>query len=439
MRSVGLDIGTTTISAVIVDFDKKKVEKSYTIENNSFIQTQNEWEKIQDADLIIKKTVGLLETILNEYDNIKWIGLTGQMHGIVYVDENGKNVCPLYTWQDGRGEDICKEVDKKYSVKVSTGYGLVTHMYNLKNNLVPESAAKICKIMDYLGIVLAERKEPFIHSSNAASLGIFDVEKKCFMKEELEQLCVNIDILPEVTDSYEVIGNHKGIPVITAIGDNQVSFLGSVENMENSILVNMGTGGQVSVLSDKVCAGEDLETRPFNEGKYLIAGSSLCGGRAYALLQNFFKTYTEAAGIEGIDHYAVMASFLEKNAAAENLNNAGKINNKKLHIDTSFSGSRANPDKRGSITNIDVNNFTPQAFIRGVLEGMANELYQMYANVDESVKTNKNIMVASGNGIRKNIHLQKIMEETFGMKIIIAQNQEEAASGAALTGVNFNF
>lgn len=430
MRSIGLDIGTTTISAVIVDFDKKQVEKSYTIENNSFISTDNHWEKIQDADLIIKKTVNLLEKILVEYDNIKWIGLTGQMHGIVYVDKNGKNVSPLYTWQDGRGEDICNEVAEKYGAKVSTGYGLVTHMYNVRNNLVPKTAAKICTIMDYLGMVLTDKNEPYMHSSNAASLGMFDVEKKCFMKEELKQLGVDTDILPEVTDSYQIIGNHKVIPVMTAIGDNQASFLGSVENMDNSILVNMGTGGQVSVLSDKICSGEGLETRPFNEGRYLIAGSSLCGGRAYALLQNFFKTYTEAAGIEGIDHYAVMASFLDEKSAAKN---------KKLRVDTSFSGSRANPDKRGSITNIDVNNFTPQAFIRGVLEGMAEELYQMYANVDERVRADKNMLVASGNGIRKNIHLQNIMEETFGMKIQIAQNQEEAASGAALTGINYNF
>lgn len=430
MRAVGLDIGTTTISAVVVDTEKKEnmVVDSYTIENGSFIKTDNNWEKIQDADLIMGKTTGLLEEILEKHKDVAWIGLTGQMHGIVYVDENGKCVSPLFTWQDGRGEDICHKIDEMFGVKVSTGYGLVTHIYNLKNNLVPKTAAKICTIMDYLGMVLTERKEPYMHSSNAASLGMFNVEKKCFMKEELEQLGVDTEILPEVTDSYKVIGNHKGIPVMTAIGDNQASFLGSVENMDNSILVNMGTGGQVSVLSDKICIGEGLETRPFNGGKYLIAGSSLCGGRAYALLQNLFKTYTEAAGVEGIDHYAVMASFLDEKSA---------VKNKKLHIDTSFSGSRANPDKRGSITNIDVNNFTPQAFIRGVLEGMAEELYQMYANVDESVKADKNIMVASGNGIRKNIHLQNIMEETFGMKIQIAQNQEEAATGAALTGGHY--
>ncbi len=425
MRSVGLDIGTTTISAVIVDFNKKEVEKSYTIDNDSFIHTEYEWEKIQDADKIIKKTVKLLETILNEFDNIGWIGLTGQMHGILYVDKEGKNISPLYTWQDGRGENICKDMAKRYGVKVSTGYGLVTHMYNLKNNLVPKNAAKICTIMDYLGMVLTRRKEPYIHSSNAASLGMFDVAKKCFMKEELKKLAVDIDILPKVTDSYDVIGVYKGIPVMTAIGDNQASFLGSVKNMEKSILVNMGTGGQVSVLSDKVCIGEGIECRPFNEGKYLIVGSSLCGGRAYALLQNFFKSYTEAAGVKGIDHYAVMASLLDN----EN------IHNKKLCIDTSFSGSRANPDKRGSITNIDTNNFTPQAFIRGVLEGMADELYQMYSAVDEEVKLNKKIIVASGNGIRKNVHLQRIMEAKFRMKIQMAQNMEEAASGAAMTGV----
>lgn len=54
MIAVGLDIGTTTVSAVVVNCDKKKLEKSYTIPNNSFIKTKEEWEKIQDPECIFQ-------------------------------------------------------------------------------------------------------------------------------------------------------------------------------------------------------------------------------------------------------------------------------------------------------------------------------------------------------------------------------------------------
>ena len=50
----------------------------------------------------------------------------------------------------------------------------------------------------------------------------------------------------------------------------------------------MGTGGQISLLADRALDAEEIETRPFNEKSYLIVGSSLCGGRAYATLASFF-------------------------------------------------------------------------------------------------------------------------------------------------------
>lgn len=434
MRAIGVDIGTTTISAVVVDTETQTVEKAYTIENGSFIPSEENWNKIQDPDVIIRKATALLDKILETYDRVQWIGLTGQMHGIVYVDKNGKHVSPLYTWQDGSGDQtcfdgdsVCTAVNKKSGLKVFTGYGLVTHIYHIWKRQMPENAVKLCTIADYLGMILTGRTEPFIHSSNAASLGFFDVEQTEFMVEQLEDLGVDRTILPEVTDSYQKIGNYRNIPVITAIGDNQASFLGSVRNPEEAILVNMGTGGQISVLSDRYCTGEGIETRPFNEGKYLIAGSSLCGGRAYAMLADFFRMYTEAAGIDGIDHYRVMAEILRRESA-ENPED-------RLDIVTTFSGTREKPAQRGSVSGIGIHNLTPGAMIYGVLDGMAEELFKMYSQIDRNVIENKEIMIASGNGIRKNIYLQHIMEKKFGLKLQIAENKEEAAYGAAMTGM----
>ena len=70
------------------------------------------------------------------------------MHGIVYVDNDGKAVSPLYTWQDNRGNLILNnnityaEFLTDYSgYNLSTGYGLVTHFY-----ILPEGAVKLCTI-----------------------------------------------------------------------------------------------------------------------------------------------------------------------------------------------------------------------------------------------------------------------------------------------------
>lgn len=263
-----------------------------------------------------------------------------------------------------------------------------------------------------------------MHSSNAASLGLYDAKKNGFRADILQKAGADADILPEVTDDFISVGSYKGIPVSAAIGDNQASFLGSVENAADSVLVNMGTGGQISILSDTYFTAKGIEARPFVKGHYLLAGSSLCGGRAYALLEHFFRSYAEAAGITGVDHYSVMGKILDE-----------KNDGEKLKVNTTFSGTREKPEKRGSIKNIGTENFTPKALIGGVLEGMAEELYKMYRKIEKGLAGPKTRMVASGNGIRKNRHLQEVMSEKFGMGLELAKREEEAAYGAAVSGM----
>lgn len=426
MKALGIDIGTTTISAVVMDIDTQKVEKAYTINNNSFLAAGHVWEKLQNPAVIIVKAKNLVDSILEEYTEIERIGMTGQMHGIVYLDKEGSAISPLYTWQDRRCDEKCFDgkcisqiIEEKTGKTVPTGYGLATHIYNLKVGSVPQNAVQICTIMDYLGMVLTGEKRPLVHSSNAASLGFYDAEAGGFVKEDLERLGVDIGILPTVTEYFTFLGEYRGRLVSVAIGDNQASFLGAVHDMENTVLVNIGTGGQISVLSDHCFMAENIEARPFTKGEYLLAGSSLCGGRAYATLEKFFKIYAQAMGVTETNHYAVMEKLLETREETE-----------RLIVDTRFSGTRSESERRGKIEGISTENFTPAALIYGVLEGMAQELYDMYQVIVAETDRRKVKMIASGNGIRKNVWLQRILSQKFHMSVQLAEYEEEAAVGA---------
>lgn len=431
MKTLGVDIGTTTISAVVMDMDKSKVIKDYTIGNGSFLTTSYLWEKIQDPVVIITKARNLIDKILKDYPEIERIGLTGQMHGIVYLNERGNAVSPLYTWQDRRcdekyfdGKSISQFIEDRTGRKVPTGYGLATHVFNIKKNLVPSDAVQICTIMDYLGMTLTGKAKPLMHSSNAASLGFYNGETSQFEEEDLKIFGVDTRILPAVTECFTIIGEYKKRLVSVAIGDNQASFLGSVEDMENTVLVNMGTGGQISILSNQYYVADNIEARPFMKGKYLLAGSSLCGGRAYATLEKFFKSYVKVIGIETVDHYAIMEKLLENRREDE-----------RLIVDTRFSGTRSDPELRGRIDDISTENFTPAALTYGVLDGMAEELYEMYQTIEAGTGQKKIKIVASGNGMRKNKWLQKIVSEKFHMPLQLAEYEEEAAVGAVRSAV----
>lgn len=129
MKSIGIDIGTTTISFAVTDNDTLAVIQKYTIASAGFIHTENPWERIQDTDVILSRIRPVLNDILD----------TG--------------------------------------IKTASGYGLVTHLFNVRKGLVPADASTFCTIGDYLGMVLTGRKSPLVHISQAAGMGLFALYK----------------------------------------------------------------------------------------------------------------------------------------------------------------------------------------------------------------------------------------------------------------------
>ena len=405
MKAIGIDLGTTSICGVVIDTDSGKVLRSETVNSNAFVSTGNDWEKVQDVSLIIEKAVKIVDSFID--DDVAVIGITGQMHGILYYDNDGKSVSNLYTWQDGRGNLPYKDTTYAAYLGGASGYGNVTDFYNRENSLVPENAVGYCTVHDYLAMTLSGRKTPLVHTSDAASFGCFDIENNTF----------SYDCKIDVTSGFDTVGEYKGIPVSVAIGDNQASVFSSLAS-DDDILLNVGTGSQVSVISDTPVKGENIESRPFFDGKYLVVGAALCGGRAYSLLKDFYAGIFEAAGITDIDVYAVMDKMLEK---ADGV----------LDVDTRFEGTRANPSLSGSITGIRTGNFTAGNLTKGLLEGMVNELFNMYQNMNADKKG----IVGSGNGVRKNPQLVSAAEKKFGSEMAIPAHLEEAAYGAAMYGL----
>ncbi len=405
MQIIGIDIGTTSICGIALDVTNGKILKSITQNSDAFIKSEFEFEKIQSPEIIIKKATDILEELIT--DDTAAIGVTGQMHGIVYTDENGNAVSPLYTWQDERGNQPYKDTTYAKYLGSFSGYGCVTDFYNEENNLIPETAVAFCTIHDYFVMKLCGMTKPVIHSTNAASFGLYDIEKNCFTN----------GYNPIIINDYFIAGQYKNIPVSAAVGDNQASVFSTLVS-QNDLLINVGTGSQVSLVSDKIIKGENLEVRPYFEDKYLIVGAALCGGRAYSLLKDFYKNLLEKfTKIDDSEIYKVMDEML-------------KTANDSLSVDTRFAGSRKNPEIMGGIYDISTQNFTPENLTKGVLYGMSTELYDMLLEMKQDIKG----IVGSGNGIRKNNHFIKVLEEKFGFGMKIPTHLEESAVGAALYG-----
>lgn len=407
MNTIGLDIGTTGICGISVDCDSGEILASVNMNNDSFIKTGKDFERVQSPERIMEIVSEIVEKLCNS--ETKAIGISNQMHGVLYTDKDGKALSPLYTWQDARGSLEYKD-GKTYAQYIGafSGYGLASDFYNRENGLVPAETKYIMTIGDFAAITLCGKSEPLMHVTNAASLGLYDLTAKKFT--------VDYPYLPPVTESFETVGEYKGIPVTVAVGDNQASFIGAVSD-DSSALLNFGTGSQISVISECPSAPAGVEVRPFTEGKYLLAGCALCGGRAFAMVSDFIARAAElATGSKPENIYKNIDKALEKKLETS------------VMADTRFCGTRNEPSLKGSYTQLDENNFTPEDILLSTVIGMSKELYDMYKSIGKECES----IVCSGNGIRKNAALRRVTSEMFGKAINIPLYKEEAAYGASL-------
>lgn len=424
--TLGIDIGTTSICALARNLKTGKPELVLNRPNLAALPSPAPYARLQDPAVILFTVRELLAAASEQLGRPAAIGFSGQMHGILCIDRVGNAISPLYTWQDARaslnagdGECYTDRIARLTGYRVPAGYGLATFYTNLSRGDVPADTAKICTIHDWAAMQLAGLPVPLMHPSDAASLGLYDLAGAKFDRQALDALGIPAQLLPDIAPEAEPIGcTPDGVPVFPALGDNQASFLGAAGRTPGRLLVNIGTGSQVSTVGALGAPLPGIEYRPFLDGSFLLVGSSLCGGRAYALLEKLFRDIANLCGADIRSAYPFMDRLTEQDAAP-----AG------LQVDTRFDGTRSDPALRGSITGISVDNLTPRALMDGFMEGIADELYGLYramGNVDVQE------MIGSGNGLRANPALCRAVTRRFGMPLTLTDTREEAALGAAI-------
>lgn len=425
MAIIGIDLGTTSLCAAVYD-DESFHPLTVRTAEHPFIHSTRPYEALQDPDLMVSRIIDWCDELIERYPVVTAIGVTGQMHGILYLNQNGDAISPLYTWQDQTGAQpeqmdmtYCQRLENQTGLLMPPGYGLATVYAHQRQGRIPESAAAICTVADYCVMKLCGRPTPLVHITQAASLGAMDLLTSEFKRQDLMKADIPIDLLPEVTAEPVFAGTYRDIPVSVAIGDNQASFAGTVETPTDSILVNYGTGSQISIWSETPFNRPPLEVRPYLDGHYLLVGAALCGGRAFAALADFFNQVLQMADVHKPALYPAMDQLLS----------ASPYPDHPLQVDTRFSGTRDDEHQTGSINGITLDNLTPAHLMWGVLDGMVHELYDMVKPVLSENRRYR--LAASGNGIRKNPALRQRLEAVFTLPATLSDIEEEAARGSA--------
>ena len=443
MYLLGIDIGTTKIAGVLL-FDDQLI-KVLSEDNKAGLKGSHSWEYLQDPEVIVKSVFTIIDKLKGVAERaIASVGISGQMHGFLYVTREGNACSPLFTWQDGRGTiplELGSAVTAQHLIQekigycVCPGYALVTHYYNYYKGLVPENAYKIISIGGYLAMKLCRSPEACIDPSEAASFGLYDIKDQAFLFNDIRKLWHSNDFLPRLVSFHHQVGtDEEGIPVFQSLGDNQASFYGAMQGQQNAnLLLNLGTGGQVSFLLENEKLPEKslqgMELRPYPSG-HLAVGATLSGGKSLELLVEFFAEVLAFFGHKV--HKQEIYQVIYDQTCQWNKINDKVFSGQALRVEPYFYGTREQPGIRGAIFNIGAENFRVAPLLYGFIEAMVQELHTLWqtSGLADTKKVYSHI-VGSGNAIRRNPIVVQMIEKVFQSRLIISELPEEAACGAA--------
>ena len=450
---IGLDIGTTSLSAVALDPASGSQVAHRTVANragSSPAPGRAELDLSRLYDLSVQCLAGLVAQADLAPTDIQGIGVTGQQHGVALIRPDASPAGPAITWQDLRVQDPLPGSDRPVLERFITAAGgrgafrntgclpaagfLGPSLYWLSlQDALPEPPVIACFVPDAVVSFLTGATvvcEPTL----AGSSGIFDIRANCWDSALLERLELPARLFPPIGGAGDILGGLRrelaeavglepGTPVTVALGDNQASFIGSAPEPGRSLLLNVGTGGQISARTDSFHFIPGLENRPFPDGQYLLIGGGLFGGRSYAYLQRFFQQVgTQLLEAELPDDLYERMTEL---AATVPAGSDG------LRCEPFFTGSRTDPGLRASFSGLSPDNFTPAHFARALLEGMADGFFAFCEQMNPVVGEPP-LLVGAGNGVRQNRLLAKILARRFEKTLLIPRHAEEAAVGAAV-------
>jgi xylulokinase len=265
MYFIGIDLGTSSVK-VLVTNDKNEIvgdaSKEYPVS-----YPQEKWAEQDPLDWW-NGTKEAIKEVVNKYhiakDAIRAISFSGQMHGLVALNEENEVLLPAILWCDNRTEEECEDITNYFGQeklseytgnKALAGFTAPKILWVKKN--LPDIFKRIKHIMlpkDYISFKLTGEYTTDV--SDASGMLLLDVKNRTWSKEMLEYLNIDEAILPKMHESYEVCGKvtasvleelglEGDILVIAGAGDQAAGAVGTGTVSEGIVSITLGTSGVV--------------------------------------------------------------------------------------------------------------------------------------------------------------------------------------------------
>jgi xylulokinase len=275
MLSLGIDSGTRRTKAIVLDLESGDVialaQRPYgTIEGLPPGHVEQDPQTWIDAT---ETTVAeCLEIVGDRREEIKAIGVGGQQHGLVALDEANEPLRPAKLWCDVSTEEQCEEFKKEFG----GNEGLIERIGNpmlpgytapkllwLKEN-EPANFRRLTNVMlphDYLNLWLTGERQ--MEYGDASGTGLMDVRTRKWSKPLLEFVDPKLEsLLPPLRSSKRPVGLLRsvlrekwGLPddalVSAGSGDNMMSAIGTGNIRGGVVTVSLGTSGTICAFSEE--------------------------------------------------------------------------------------------------------------------------------------------------------------------------------------------
>lgn len=292
---IGIDLGTSAVKLLLVDETGailNKVSEEYPL---SFPYPG--WAEQEPSDWWNACVRGIHRlTEGTDVSAIRGIGIGGQMHGLVILDEKDRVIRPAILWNDGRTSEetdwlntvIGKEKLSELTANIAfAGFTAPKILWMRKHE--EENFRRIRRIMlpkDYINYRLTG-----VHSCDYSDAGgtlLLDVRNKRWSEEMLEICGIREEQLPALYESSEVTGTllpevskllglPEDVKVVGGAGDNAAAAVGTGTVGNGSCNISLGTSGTIFISSDHFCADpcNALHAFPHADGAYHLMGCML--------------------------------------------------------------------------------------------------------------------------------------------------------------------
>lgn len=430
---IGIDIGTSGTKSVLFDPEGKVVASA--TEEYPMYQPKNGWAEQNPNDWWRAVYKTLCEITQNVDGEICGIGLSGQMHGLVMLDENNEVIRNAIIWCDGRTAEECKEIEELVGhdrlIEITANPAMASFtaakmMWVKKHE--PENFKRCRHILlpkDYIRFMLTGVFATDV--SDASGMQLLDVGKRCWSDEVLKKLEIDEDLLAKVYESPEVTGYvtenaakacglTNGIPVAAGAGDNAAAAIGTGVCENKKAFTTIGTSVVVFAHTDKMIFDKQGRIHTFCcavPGAWHVMGVTQAAGLSLSWFRN---------------NFARDLSYGEIDKLCESI----PIGAEKLIYLPYLMGERTpilDIDARGVFFGLSAMH-TKAHLARAIMEGVSYSLKNCLDVLNE-VGVGPADMALCGGGSKGNFW-RGMIADVFDMPVKIMQSDEGPALGAAI-------